>query len=131
MKRQFIHQLYTTTNTGFLHLISMPIPALISIVCMLILNKIYHVYSSKKILLLRNNFTLTSQPGKQIYAQNQQCKHKEKILVPLLLSLNIFYTYFKCSYCWLWIGKFCQYRRSAEPLDTAKKMKFSIKDFFS
>ena len=47
-------------------------------------------------------------------------------LVPLLLTLNIFFTSFWCSSFWLWTN--------AMPTElrlTTQKMKFYIKDFFS
>ena len=40
------------------------------------------------------------------YVQSQQWRQQNNVvLVSLLLTLNIFYTFFQCLYCGLWAGK--------------------------
>ena len=38
----------------------------------------------------------------------------DDVLVSLLLTLNIFHTFFLCFYCWIWTGNFCDLRNQSK-----------------
>ena len=49
--------------------------------------------------------------SKHLLVQSQQWKQViDVVLVFLLLTVNIFHTFFRCFYCWIWTSKCCPSR---------------------